>query len=557
MGLSQLDRNGDGMVHLSSGGTSLSPGTTPSAGDTGANGPGALGTILDPDIYSKAWNLIFPANLVGSTPAYESYTDVNGNARYDGIRINRLQNESAGDKLAMQFVAPTGCTSVVLSLAARLPTGVASSTIVIGVYALDGVTVIQTVTCALTSSMQTFTTAAATVVAGTEYRVVIKVHEVGVGTTANASALVDPTSVKLVPSGALVAPFDAPWARFGTNGAKLHDNRISAAISRKIEVSPFARRVWKTRATTMAIEYLRTYTFAVVDPAVFVDGKCVGTITLSGNNALNIATFTLPPGLKTVELVFPPENNPSVPPTAPALGGAYINAVYFPLDTNLAEVAPSDARGTRRLVIYDDSTACGFGCTSAAAQGLVSILRRDFPGAVMLEAHGSRSLAEDCCTAAAIPFVAADAATAASVAKQVAFARKIAQCQPTDIWFAIGTNDYGGAYWAAVTDYSACMGATLDLLNTYNPGARIWVQTPLRRATETANSAGWTMAQLRTEITTVATAKAYIGASQVIDGNAILGSTTTGTNGLYGDTVHPNTNGCAQWAESIRTTLGY
>ena len=530
-------------------GTSLTSSTTPATGD--AN------TILDSDLYSKTWDVIFPSNVVTKTPNYEAYTDTNGRSRLDGIRLNRLQSESAGDKLAMQFVAPAGCTSVTLSLAAVLPTTLTNQTFVMGVYQSDGTTAIQTVTCVLTSSMQTFSTAAASVTAGTEYRVVIKIHEVGVGTTANATALIDPTSIKLTPAGTLAAPFDAPWTRYQTNSSRMHDSRISTIVSRKIEVSPFARRVWRTRATTMAIEYIRTYAFATVDPAVFVDGKCVGVIALSGTNALNIATFTLPPGLKTVELIWPPENNSATPPTAPNLATAYINAVYFPTDTNLSEVAPSDARGTRRLVIYGDSTASGFGATSPTAQGLVSILRRDFPGSVMLEAHGSRSLAEDAWTAAAIPGVAADNATAASVAKQVAFSRKIAQCNPTDIWFSIGTNDYGGGYWTAVTDYSDCMGRVLDLLNTYCPFARIWVQTPLRRATETANARGWTLPQLRTEITTVATAKTYIGATQVIDGFAILGSTTTGVNGLFGDTVHPNAAGCAQWAESIRSTLGY
>lgn len=527
------------------------------APDTTVVTAGDANTILDADLYSKAWQQIFPSNTVGLTPAHEAYTDVAGNARFDGIRINRQQNEAAGDRIAMQFVAPPGCTSVVLSLAAMLPATITGQTIVIGVYQVDGVTAIQTLACVLTASMQTFAVPAATVVAGTEYRVVIKIHETGAGTTANATALIDPTSVKLTPSGALAAPFNAPFTRFGTNPSRVHDSRVATFVSRKIEVSGFARRVFRTRGTIIAIEYIRTYAFATVDVAVFVDGKCVGAIPLTGNNVLNIATMALPPGLKTVEVIWPPENNSATPPAAPNISTAYLNAIYFPTDTSLAEVAPSDARGGRRLGIYGDSTPCGFGCATPGAQGLVSVLRRDFPGAVLLEAWGSRSLAEDCCTAAAIPFVAADAATAASVAKQVAFAKKIAQLNLTDIWWCIGTNDYGGGYWTAVTDYSACMGATLDLLNTYCPGARIWVQTPLRRAVETANARGWTMAQLRTEITAVASAKSYIGAAQVIDGNAILGSAATGINGLLGDTVHPNGNGSAQWAENIRIFVGY
>lgn len=532
-------------------------GTDPSSITPQAGEPN---TIMFGDLYDKSWSLIFPSNVVRSTPNYVTYTDPNGVDYADGVRINRQQNESAGDKMAAAFVAPPGCTSVILSMNMMLPAGITSQTVVIQIVAVDGVTVIQSKTCVLTSTMQTFSTPAATVVAGTEYRIVVQVHNTSIGTTANATAVVGAST--LAPSGSLAAPFDAPWTRFALTPEKWHDNLLSSVVSRKMSTGPFSRLMFRTRASVIGLEYIRGYEFPVAAPAVYVDGRCVGFFTLTGSNALNIANFTLPGGsgiLKTVEIVCGGGNNSATWPAAPVISpSTYMMALYVPRDSDTQIISPNSGNNARTLLLYGDSILLGFGCVNSARSGIPSVLRRSYPGRVIVEAHGSRSYAEDIGTAAS--------PSLDSQTKRLTLVRKFTIARPSEIYMMMGTNDYGGGYWGSVATFSDSFRLLLYMMLSYMPTTRIFVQSPFARSVETANGQGWTLAQLRQQmsddVTAIATenvrpAIAMTNPITFVDGSAIVTFTTAGVNSMFGDTIHLNENGCAAAAESIRASIGW
>jgi hypothetical protein len=79
------------------------------------------------------------------------------------------------------------------------------------------------------------------------------------------------------------------------------------------------------------------------------------------------------------------------------------------------------------------------------------------------------------------------------------------------------------------------------------PAATIYAQTPLLRATETANGSGSTTGNYRTAISNAATGKSYV---TVVDGTAIM------TIASVPDGVHPDTAGHALYATAVKAQLG-
>jgi len=501
-----------------------------------------LNTILLGDVYAKQWDVIDSSNAPKKTPSRESYVDLDGATRADAVRLNRNQAAPASGRIAHQFVAPVGATQVELQVDAKLPATFTNQTIVIGLYQVDGTTVISETVCVLTTAVQRFTCVGA-VVAGTEYRCQIHVHNTGKGTTSQATALV--TRVRLIPLGSLAAPFNASFARVVVHSGMWHDNLRFGATSRKNDSSAGARLVFRTNSTVIAVDYLRQFLSANAHPGVYVDGKAIGVIPLVGAlNSYNITTFTLPPGVKTVEIYAPLKDNSGTIP-APVIVGSAINALYVPSDVYLEVLPPMENRG-RQMMVYGDSISAGHGCTDALLGGVVPVMRQSFPGGIICEAHSGRQLAEDC-GAGTVGSMTDDAT------KRLAFVRRSMGIRLTDIVSIIGTNDYNGASWT-LANFSTSYGNLMDDWHAAHPGARIWIVTPLLRSSEVANGLGDTLAAYRTQIGTLVSTRAW---ATLIDGTTLITPYSTGANNLYFDTVHPNENGHASLAEGLRAAIGW
>ena len=179
---------------------------------------------------------------------------------------------------------------------------------------------------------------------------------------------------------------------------------------------------------------------------------------------------------------------------------------------------------------YTPEGMLGFQYLSEAAAMLV---RAAYGGNVLVEAWGYRALKDDGTDATA----------------RQTFSTRLASYNPSKIWFAIGTNDYGNSngMWSAA-DFGTAYADLLDKLHTDIPGATIYCQSPLIRTTETANlNHSNTLDDYRAQISTAAAARS--GYCTYVNGKTIL-STSDLTDG-----VHPSTAGHLLWANAIKSAM--
>ena len=293
-----------------------------------------------------------------------------------------------------------------------------------------------------------------------------------------------------------------------------------------IRTSAFANTTWTTRATVLKIHHTNDiYTSypQYADLVINVDGAFYQQI-LAGANGFATSTVFLPAGLKTVEIVSGLQSRPGV------VGSTVFG--MFPI--SFASNSPMDrvtVSQSNRLVIYGDSISVGGNSTIAARDGWAMKVRSAAPYPVGVEGFGFRALNDDCSDGTA----------------RAAFVAKIVAWNPAKLWIAIGTNDYGLNRWSAAS-FGTAYAALLDDLHTALPSMAIYCQTPLLRATETANGNGSTLGDYRTQITSVVSSRSAW--ATLVDGTAIM------TTGSLGDGVHPTDAGHVLYANYVKTVLG-
>lgn len=283
--------------------------------------------------------------------------------------------------------------------------------------------------------------------------------------------------------------------------------------------SPFARLVISTEATTLR---LSTYNDCKSDFSalskfgVWVNGAYLTSFDPAGEGAYDFY-LGLDAGLKTVEFVAGVQSFP----TGQSLIGAYLVAVTAnkPM-TQVLDVAND------RLLIYGDSIAIGDGSGTTVQQSCWTMqVRHGFAGSVALEAWGYRSLKED---------YDRDPSFAALVAK-------FQQINPTRVWLAIGTNDYGLNKWNAAS-FGAAYATLLDAIHAALPTPAIYAATPIVRSVETANASGSTTGDYRTEIASACSGRAW---ATLVDGTAFV------TTSDLADGIHPNVAGHGKIATAV------
>lgn len=301
----------------------------------------------------------------------------------------------------------------------------------------------------------------------------------------------------------------------------LHENGYSAQQSGYYDCSEEAFAKFTTDATALAVDINSTlYTSypVVADINVRVDGADYAILAANQLGAQKLYT-ALPVGSKTVTLTSGAQSKPSGSVIGTYLVGIQANAP-------VTVVAPSPSG---RLLIYGDSITGGSNATRPSRDNWAMLLR-NFRGNVMLEAWGFRSLYDDINTA---PL-------------RAAFVARLASHNPSIIWLAIGTNDYGLNKWSA-TAFGTGLAATLDDLHAASPSTAIRCQSPITRTTETANGSGSTLGDYRTQISNAASARSSY--CTYVDGTAW--SIALDTDGL-----HPTTAGHNSYYLGVKAALG-
>lgn len=437
--------------------------------------------------------------------------------------LNGASSAAGGRGAAYQkaFTAPASTTSV--TLFARMSSFSGNKTVKLAFYDSGQNTIISSVQCAITSTPQTFTLTMA-VTPGTTYFAGIVVNDLsqqaqpyvwswGVTPTSTAGVFAS-DFVRLFLNSAAFAGTSLPVSWSLGHWTPVHSHMADVALvtdANQIGVECYSNDANST------VTYPHRVTMLVnQNHWTIIDNYPIG---------LSIGQALLPINQGAQHVIV------RSPPISLTTSGCWMRAIYLPAAarTRLIDQAPamkmvhvgdSIANGTQSSVALHASTYPASSCATA-------MLRRRYPGAICFDAYGARQLFDDQATI-------------------VAAARRICALNPSDIWIALGTNDYFFSNWTAAA-FGTAYASYLDTLHTYAPQARVWAQTPLLRtapAVETANSQGSTLANYRTQISTAQSTRTPW--CILVDGT---GGTFPQTMGLDG--VHPDWNGQGVYGDAI------
>jgi lysophospholipase L1-like esterase len=283
--------------------------------------------------------------------------------------------------------------------------------------------------------------------------------------------------------------------------------------------SPFARAIFTTTSRKIVVHASETGIFTRFPTycacGLVINGVYTATFVFRAAGANNFI-YPLPDGTNTVEVVTGVQS--SLDEVLPASG---ISLVSVRLDDTPAQTFPAP---TRRGVIYGDSIAVGGNATTPTSQSWAMLVRAGYTGgAVALEAWGFRSLYQDYSTIGISELVA-----------------KLLTSNPTWVWLAIGTNDFGLGHWSAAS-FGTQYAALLDALHAASPTLSIFAQTPLIRSPDS------TTGDFRIQIATAQSTRSTF--VTLVDGTVILSS------GDLADGVHPTTAGHAMIATYVSAIL--
>ena len=473
------------------------------------------------DIGNPVWSSHFPSNSVSARQ----------NAGYDGAAYSDLtelnHSTSAGTfaTRAYLFVAPPGATSVRFTVPMKLPSGYSASTVRINISNTDNVE-LSGLDCVLTSSLVSYSTTVA-VVAGSSYVVQAVFNNIALMSNSQRHALVG--RVTLTATGA-TGVLAGAYKHLQVLPAMFHDN-VNGAIGTDLTVTNGqAKLALETNADSLLVEvHNEGPIVSGVDNtaiSVYVNGRYYMSSSLTSASPVNqfLPAISLPTGSKRVDLVTSSQYGLNT--------GMFMRSIFVPSETTLSVIPPPPAR---RVLVYGDSISAGYYASTATVQGWVNLLRDRSGYAVTNHAYAGRALSSDFTTVNGFyPIV-----------------RRWAGANPTDIWIAIGSNDYGIATQSAAS-FGQMYGQLLNTIQEVLPNARVWAQTPLVRVSESANVFGDTLGNYRTQIDNNVNDVGFrtrLNFVNLIDGAAIL---TTAS--LYDD-VHPTTSGHAKIADYVYTVL--
>lgn len=287
-----------------------------------------------------------------------------------------------------------------------------------------------------------------------------------------------------------------------------------------VRTNVFSEVSFSTTATLIKLQlYNDIFGSFTPDVAVWVDDVFNQQINPPGTG-LTTHYIGLSSGTKNIRVT----NGLQAKPSSAVLG------CWLKTLTANASLTRNTVTDTGGMVIYGDSIASGYIASPNSRYGWAMRHREAASYPVSVEAYGSRALNDD----------------TSSAPLQADLVSRLASLAPTKVWLAIGTNDYGLNRISAATFETRYASLLVDI-NAALPGATIYAQTPIDRATETANTFGDTLGAYRTAISNAASGKGYV---TVVDGTAILAL------GDLSDGVHPSTAGMATYATYVAGVAG-
>ena len=291
--------------------------------------------------------------------------------------------------------------------------------------------------------------------------------------------------------------------------------------------SPFSRFIFTTNAGSITVNANTTLytTFpAYAHIGVRVNGSNLSPLvfTTNGNQSFSVALGSVGT-TKTVEII---DGTQSTGGGSTSLG-SFITSITYPDTASFSVQSPINSNS---ILFYGDSISAGGNSTNPEYQSYISLLRSNYGFNTILEGWGYRALYDD----------------ASNATKITNFVNHIANTNPTTIWLAIGTNDYGLNKWSAAS-FGTALANVIDGLHTSLPTTRIICQTPLVRNSESANGYGNTLSDYRTQIVNVCNARSSY--TTTINGTTFLSLSD------LDDGLHPTNAGFVKYANRIVPVL--
>ncbi len=346
-------------------------------------------------------------------------------------------------------------------------------------------------------------------------------------------------NVQLKPAGA-TGVFAGDFWRIGADPKLLWYNYLDSpayqASGNTIFQSPGTAMVVDTDATQMNLEIHDTNLSGGNEIGVWVNGQPYLTITSAASNFPEYHNFTLPSGMKKVE-VGNGRNNFTAQ-TFGTYGQVEIRAIYVPASsTTWVEPEPV---AKERIIVYSDSMAWSDSTFNEPQISLVGVLRRIFPGSVYSEVIGGRQLYLDVTNETSAPYWP-------NIQTMVDYWAKIG---PTHIWLAQMYNDWADNNWLAA-NFGIAYGQFMDALHARMPEAKIFMQTLTITNHEAAtNTNGETLPNFRTAETNACNARPWC--------TLVVGTSSPPfqtLSDLLSDGIHPTPEGMQTWANAIVTTV--
>lgn len=443
----------------------------------------------------------------------------NSDGFYDAHQLNRFVGTG---RSFHWFVLPVGATGVTFRLTGYEPSAKAVRLALINTSIVE----ISGANIALTATSATYTFSATALTPGTTYGLSIE--------TSNAGQLANPV-ISLLTAVTIGNPqgvFNGDYIRLGVEpswfGGTSYSSSWGAGLGGEfIKHTTFADATLWTDAPQMAIEsWGNTGGSTTSNIGVLVDG-----------NGFAVGAFVPGPGAAIDNFALPYRSTGRIITIRGGVWQAatptsnFLRAVYLPRGYKY-ELQQTTAN--QRIIVIGDSIGLGGTTTSPHFQCWTMHLRRRYPGDCLIDCYNGRQAFTDMNTAAL----------------RAVFSAKLAVNQPTDIWIALGVNDYINASWTAA-NFGIGYAAMLDSLHAVIPGARIWSQSPILKTTEVANGLGDTLGAFRTQISTAASNASRVPWSTFVDG-------TTSRFPLVADLsdgIHPNTLGHLKYGDAVINTL--
>jgi lysophospholipase L1-like esterase len=144
--------------------------------------------------------------------------------------------------------------------------------------------------------------------------------------------------------------------------------------------------------------------------------------------------------------------------------GTFIDAIWTPDGRSFSLLSPSPVD---RVTVYGDSITAGGNSDDPPHDAWPVLLRTTYGRDILVEAWGWRSLYDDASTAEKI----------------TNFVAHLLLSNPSRIYIAIGTNDFGLDKWSA-DDFGNALAALLDEIHSQDDSVSVDVQCPTYRTDE-------------------------------------------------------------------------